>query len=163
MNLRVLGVVLMVLPAGCASMDPSYRSALQARDALGDRCNGYRDAWRADITSSAPPQTIEADRQRTNACAADFRVAQAHLEQVVAARSAALQEVGAALQAAGDNVDSAATRYGQAARDIQPPPTPPQLPQGPDLSASYQYQAPPHGCAGNVPVSGPGLNPCPSP
>lgn len=40
-----------------------------------------------------------------------------------------------------------------------PEPSPPSL----DLGDIYSHPAPEHGCVGQVPVSGPGFNPCPAP
>lgn len=49
-----------------------------------------------------------------------------------------------------------------AVQPMLPAPMPQPSPPSPDLGDVYSRPEPAHGCVGQVPVSGPGFNPCPS-
>jgi hypothetical protein len=163
MNSRsMLGVALggLVL-AGCVSWDHHYTDAVRVRNEIGDQCNALRDTWRADLAAGAPVEAVASDHQRMMTCVADFRQAQANVEQAWNAHAAAVAQLGRALGSAGDDFSAAGARYGQAAQSIQPPPAPPPPNPVGTLDDLYKPAPLPHGCIGEVPVSGPGLNPCP--
>lgn len=83
----------------------------------------------------------------------------------IAQRQRALQAVCQGLQSFGNSMQESANAYQRAADSIasQAPPQPPDPSPVGTLDGLYIRQPQPHGCVGQVPVNGAGLNPCPSP
>jgi hypothetical protein len=164
MKIRALSAVLLVIPAmgGCASLDSGYQAALQNRNAIGDQCNEIRDAWRAQKAEGATVEEIEAGRQRVMTCAAYFRQAQANLEAAWVRHRAAMQDLSRGLNSLGNSFEAAGSGYGPASQSISASPSVPQPVPAPGPDGMYVRPDISHGCVGNVPVQGPGLNPCPS-
>jgi hypothetical protein len=152
--------------AGCSSYGGSYARMDASERALSEQCGSldrrfmgiaqdpsisaevYGDAYnQARSCHVAYEEMLELDAQQANR------------------RAAALRAVGQAMDSAADSLGQARQAWGRAAADVgaNPPPEPPMASPAPELDLGYLPKPAPHGCIGQVPVSGPGLNPCPSP
>ncbi|HEY5239195.1 MAG TPA: hypothetical protein VIJ62_12500 [Rhizomicrobium sp.] len=109
-------------------------------------------SWGAFITAMQQIASVYNEEEEREADRINGRIREENNVEI-AHLSRSLQQTGTALQNTNGNYNS---------QSFTPPP-PPSPPNDSGLSGMYTRPPVPHGCVGQVPVSGPGFNPCPSP